>query len=503
MSTATAAASVTPASAERVLRLDTDGRWCPMAHGNRLDDSFQAVAPLRRATRVRKIVDDRLSPFATYVSPSRPAVVAFDVERESVKWMSPVKDLRGMPRRRTSGILMAKLTFADRRPTRCVFCANTAEFVAYSEDGERLWKRRTTDISRDAPLGIGMPISISFTDANELVAATTGGWIVKLDPASGIPIDAYQMNTEVAVDGRLFRGRFVTFKSPVVIGDTMYLLVEFKADRVRLLPRLFSPVHLIRIRLRQHGRPGHEHRIRPLEAPAGRLREAPDRIRLGLNRGRGSPPALLGRDGVLLFAHAQTLTSRGLRPVLTAVQDRGGALEPLWKCALDVPPADSLHSAPALHAASRTLFVTTYRRLFVFRDVDRLSGDIRSPEALGAEQLLPTVPPPSHRRVEVGSPFALTYDDARDEIVTFTNVRLLPVAGYRTYGMLSAFAVPARGQPRARPLWTQPLGLTDRGEPASGPGTFGQPALFRYRSDGGEATGVIVNTVCNGTYIIK
>ena len=515
---ATPAPAATIAGVGRVVDLETDGHWCPMAHGNRLDDSFQDIEPLRLATRVKKVVDDRLSPFAfvhlgaftgermavcTYVSPSRPAVVAFDLERDAVRWTSPMGDLRGLPRRRTAGILMAKMTLDDESRMRCVFCANTAEFVAYSEDGDQLWKRRTNEITPAAPLGIGMPISVSFTDAHELVAATTEGWIVKLDPASGAPIDAYRMDAEVVVSGRRFRGRFVTFKSPVVIGNTIYLLVEFKADRAHLLPRLFSPVHLIRVRLRQPGKRGREHRIEPLERPTGRGLEAPDRIRLGLNRGRGSPPALIGRDGVLLFAHAQTLTRGGYRPVLTAVEDRGGALTARWKCALEVPPADSLHSAPALHARSRTLFVTTYRRLFVFRDVDRLSGNVSSPEALTSEQLLPFAPPASHRRIEVGSPFALTYDEDRDAIVAYTNVRLLPVTGYRTFGVLGAFSVPARGVPRARALWTQPLGLTDDGQPATGPGTFGQPALFRYQGDHGEATGVIINTVCNGTYIIK
>jgi hypothetical protein len=241
----------------------------------------------------------------------------------------------------------------------------------------------------------------------------------------------------------------------------------------------------------------------PLEQAQGPRLEAPDRIRLGLNRGRGPPPALVGRDGVLLFAHAQTLTRGGFRPILTAVEDNGRELTARWRCALDVTPADSLHSAPALHAGSRSLFVTTYRRLFVFRDVDELSGQVRSPGALASDSFLPFAAPASHRRVEVGSPFALTYDEDDDAIVAYTNVRLLPVAGLRTYGLLSAFSVPAHGTPRSRALWSQPLGLTDSGEPASGPGTFGQPALFRYEGDRGEATGVIVNTVCNGTYVIK
>jgi hypothetical protein len=429
--------------------------------------------------------------------------VAIDVEREAVRWATRLEDLQGLPRRRTSGILMAKMTLDDRSEVRCVFCSNTAEFIAYTEGGTRLWKRPTNEITPDAPLGVGMPISISFTDSHELVAATTEGWIVKLDPATGAPIDAYRMETDVAVNHRRFHGRFVTFKSPAVIGDTMYLLVEFKARRSTPLPRLFSPVHLIRVRLRQPDKPGHEHRIRPLEQPCGRGLEAPDRIRLGINRGRGSPPALVGRDGVLLFAHAQTLTPEGFRPVLTAVEDRRGELVARWKCALDVSPADSLHSAPALHARSRTLFVTTYRRLFVFRHVDGLAGNVSSPQALASEHLLPFTPRPSHRRIEVGSPLALTYDEEGDAIVAYTNVRLLPVTGFRTYGMLSAFSVAARGTPRPKALWSQPLGLTDQGEPASGPGTFGQPALFRYQSDRGEATGVIVNTVCNGTYIIK
>jgi hypothetical protein len=106
-------------------------------------------------------------------------------------------------------------------------------------------------------------------------------------------------------------------------------------------------------------------------------------------------------------------------------------------------------------------------------------------------------------KVGVGSPFALAFDSETNDIIAYTNLRVYPVHGRRSYGFLGAFALPASGANVPSPLWSRPLGLTETGRLLPNPGTFGQPALFRYETDNGEATGLIVNTVYTGTYLFK
>src|SRR5436309_2798995 len=46
--------------------LETDGQWCPMAHGNRLVSSFQSLPPLMRVSTVKKIDDASVSDWSAY-----------------------------------------------------------------------------------------------------------------------------------------------------------------------------------------------------------------------------------------------------------------------------------------------------------------------------------------------------------------------------------------------------------------------------------------------------
>jgi hypothetical protein len=263
--------------------LEADGRWSPMAHCNRLDDSCQALPPLRDPRLVRRLEDPRISPvgfihlgsftgqrFAvcTYASPNHPALAAYDYDGSTL-WVSPLEDLPGWPRRIPSGLLIARMGHRGQVPRRYVYAANPAEFVAYAEGGARVWKRLSDEITPGAPDGVGIPISISFNDARELVAATSKGWVVKLDPVDGRPIDAYKMVTSVLVNGRVHRGTFITMKSPIVIGNVMYLLAEFKPDHLHAIAPAACPVYLVRIELTQPDVPGKEHSIRPLATPAG------------------------------------------------------------------------------------------------------------------------------------------------------------------------------------------------------------------------------------------
>ena len=501
-------------------RLELDGFGCPMAHCNRNDDSLHDLSPLRRVETAQKIVDPIVSPRAfvhlgaftgeraavcTYDSVLHPALVAYDYKTGSVLWTSPREDLPGLFQRWPSGILLARIAVDDGPLQHRVFAANPVEFVAYAGDGRRLWKRLTNEVSAAAPTGIGMPTSFSFTDSRELVCVTTRGWIVKLDPLDGRVISSYRMDATVFVDGREQRGVFVTTKSPVVIGNALYILADFKPNvSYPPLHPLFSPVHLLRIELSQPGVAGCESDIRPLARCSGPADLPPDRLCLGVYRGTGSPPALV-RAGqpTLLFAHAHTLTAAGLQPTISAVEDRQGILGVRWRSVLQVRPGDDLHAAPALHGDSGTLLVTTLQNVYVFRDVESLSGEVACPPAADPADLIPCAAAGRTSSVKVGSPFGLAFDADHNEIVAYTNFRVSVEPTFLSYGFLGAFAVPIDRRGKTRPLWEQPLGVTPDGGAIPGFGTFGQPALFRYDCAGDEATGIIVNTVATGTYIFR
>lgn len=502
------------------VRLELDGFGCAMAHCNRNDDSLQDLPPLRTLETSQKIEDPLVSPRAfvhlgaftgehaavcAYDSPSHPALVAYDYKTGSVSWTSPLEDLPGLFQRWPSGILLAKLIVDDGSPLHCVFAANPVEFVAYRGDGRRLWKRATAQVSPDAPAGIGMPTSLTFTDRGELVCVTTKGWVVKLDPLDGSVISSYRMDTSVFIDGREYRGIFVTTKSPVVVGDVLYVLADFKPNvSYPPLHPLFCPVHVVRIELSQPGVCGAEHQIKPLMQPAARGDTVPDRVQVGFYKGTGSPP-VLARPGTspLLFAHAHSLTTIGLKPAITAVEDRQGVLSARWQTSFDVPLGDDVFAAPALHADSGTLFVTTLHNIYIFRGVGSMSGQVPCPAPVEPSHLVARASEPRTTSVKAGSPFGLAFDADHDEIVAYTNFRISVEPSFLSYGFLGAFAVPVDPRAKPHPLWEGRLGVTRDGAPIPGFGTFGQPALFQYEGGDGQATGVIVNTVATGTYIFR
>jgi hypothetical protein len=491
-----------------------------MAHCNRNDDSLHDLPPLRSVETSQKIVDPVVSPRAfvhlgaftgehaavcSYDSPLHPALVSYEYKTGSVVWTSPHDDLPGLFQRWPSGILLAKVIVDGGPPEHCVFAANPVEFVAYAGDGRRLWKRATTEINEDAPTGVGMPTSLSFTNRGELVCATTNGWVIKLTPRDGRVISSYRMNTSVFVDGREHRGVFVTTKSPVVVGDSLYILADFKPYvSHHPLHSLFCPVHLVRVELSQPNVSGYECEIKPLVRPRHPTDTLPDRVRLGLYKGTGSPPALV-RPGAapLFFAHAHTLTRAGLEPTLSAIEDRDGVLSMRWQTVLHVEPGDDVYAAPALHANSGTLLLTTLRNIYLFRGVASLSGEIPAPAPINPAELVASASVPSRRSVRVGSPFGLAFDADQNEIVAYTNFRINFERSFLSYGFLGAFAVPVNPRDKVRPLWERPLGVTRDGVPIPGFGTFGQPALFRHEGADDQVTGIIVNTVATGTYIFR
>src|SRR4029079_13315143 len=96
----------------------------------------------------------------------------------------------------------------------------------------------------------------------------------------------------------------------------------------------------------------------------------------------------------LLFAHAHTLTASGLQPTISAVEDRLGVLHVRWRSVLEVQPGDDVHAAPALHADSGTLLVTTLQNVYLFRDIASVTGQMRCPPAACPDELVPCAADP-------------------------------------------------------------------------------------------------------------
>jgi len=500
-------------------RLEADGHWCPMAHSNRNVNSFQEIQPLLQVRHVQKVTDPDVSPWAAYhlgaftgetmavcvyASPTHPALVAYDYHDASVRWTSPVQDLQASARRReVAAVLLARLRGGGHDSSLYVFAANPSEFVAYSDAGRRLWKRSSREITPEAPNGIGGPISLTFDD-HALITATDAGWIVKIDPQDGRMLDAYRMDTSITVDRRLIAGTFVSLKSIALVGTTVYLAAEFNLQgRNQLLPRALTPVYVLRIDLgrRSDRRPGTW--IAPLDSLTRPGSATADRIQIGVNTVGGSPSTWRTPEGtVLIFANSQVLVGQQLKPIVMAIEDEQGTLSVRWQSILDAAPGDRIYSAPGFHEASRTLVVSTARSMYLFRGVDSLVGNIPSPASLSANELVGSIAD-QIGDAGVGSPLALAFDEDAGEIIVYTSFRLLPVWGRRSYGFLGAFSLPAdrRGVPRL--LWHFPLSLAPNGLPAPGPGTFGQPALFRVEEGTGGSTGLVVNTVRSGTYFVR
>jgi len=498
--------------------LEADGVWCPMAHCNRNDNSYQDLPPILSLGSSQKILDPTVSPGASrvlgcvsgesmavcaYDMPNYPALAAFDYQSGGVIWKSPPEDLPGTTHRVPAGLLLAKMGINGDPVRHWVFAANPAEFVAYVANGVRVWKRPTTQITTAAPNGVGMPISLSFDDAKEIVTVTNTGWIIKLNPVNGSVIDAYQMSTNVVVNGALYHGIMITNNSPAILGNVLYLVTTFQADASNPLDPKQSPVHVVRIELTQPDVPGMETKIKAIITPLSPSDPTPDRAMIGINAPAASPVAWVQPDGKpLIFTDADAFLNGKLWPAIAAVVDDHGTLSRQWRSVINFVVGDDIHAAPGFDSKSRTLLVGTTFGIYVFRDVDTLSGDVPPPLPLSNSDLIRCGMNNGAATARVGSPFAIAYDQGTNEIVAATNFQITQ-SDSQTYGYLGAFALPAKGPVIARPVWCFPLALNGTGSPAPGNGTAGQPAQFRYAAGGNEVTGLIVNTLSTGTYIIR
>jgi polyhydroxybutyrate depolymerase len=509
-----------------VTALDADGDGCPMSHCNQRVDDFQKIAPLDAPVASTKIDDPDVGSNATvllgcttgkdmavcaYNAMNAPGLVAYDLRSGEVLWTSAPDDfpmvggVGAFPGRLVLGLLIANVTDDSGAETTRVFAANPAEYVAYDSDGNRLWKRPSDTITPLAPEGIAAPIALSFSDDNELITATRGGWIVKLHPSNGETIDAYKLDTNVFVKGVRYGGTLINRNVFSIVGNVLYLSAEFRSEPSSALRIVDSPVYLVRLQLSQPGVPGAEHKIKPLAVPLRLWDPRPDRIKLGVRTGGGSPTTLVLPDGrALIVADADRWAQNALRPTITVVEDDNGVLTELWHSSLTLTEPDNISASPAVYAQSGTLIVSTLRNIYVFRNIDRLRGAVPAPAAFRKRDLITCGGAQEDQAsIRVGSPIALAFDEASNELVAYTNFKIKRTPEADTFSFLGAFTVPMQEGVPPHALWCKPLALSAAGEPAPGMGTSGQPALFEYEDAGGRRSGVIVNTFSSGTFIFR
>jgi polyhydroxybutyrate depolymerase len=509
-----------------VTALEADGDGCPMSHCNQRVDDFQRIPPLVTPVASTKIEDPDVGSNATvllgcttgtdmavcaYNALNAPGLVAYDTRSGEVLWASPPDDfpliggVGAFPGRLVLGVLIAKVSIDGGAKATRVFAANPAEYVAYDADGNRLWKRPSHTITPLAPEGIAAPIAISFSEENELIVATRGGWIVKLHPSNGETIDAYRMDTNVFLDGARFSGTLINRNAFSVVGNILYLLAEFRSEPSSDLRIVDSPVFLVRVELSQPGVPGAEHRINPFAVPLMRNDPTPDRLEIGVRTGGGSPTSVILPDGrVLIVADADRQVGSALRPTVTVVEDDHGDLTELWHSSLTLTGPDNVSASPAVHAESKTLIVSTLRNFYVFRNIDQLAGEIPAPAALTKPDLIKCGgAQEGQANIRVGSPIALAFDGPSNDLVAYTNFKIKRDPEAETFSFLGAFTVPLQESVAPRALWCRPLALSEAGEPAPGLGTSGQPALFEYEEGGEKRSGLIVNTFSSGTFIFR
>ena len=506
-----------------------DGDGCPMAHCNLLNNSFHAIPPLRSITRAHRVDSPVISPKAAvnlgaytgeklavcaYESAEHPALVAYDLQDDSVAWTSPCEDLpqafaaqsHWHMERVVSGVLMATITSPDGHTKRHVFAATPNEIVAYTFDGSPVWKRPVADVASTSGDPVGSPRDLRFTAQNEIVGATRGGWIIKLNPVSGSLLDMYRMESSVFISGRSFPGTLRNVRSSVVVENRLYLVVEFDPDPEFHLHRFLRPVYVLRIDLHAPGARGAQTSIKPIDQATRSSGVPSDRVQIGVNQSGGSPAAYVrDDDSVVIFAGSMIFDRRGRQTLITAVEDRNGVMSPCWHYILEHYLGEPLLSAPALHNESGTLIVTGRPGFYVFRNATTANPrTAEAPTFIPAAQVVADEVRSHADLVEAGAPLALTFDTERHEIVVVTNFRATPTSRTEKFGFLGAFTVPLNDTAAPAPLWCQPLAVGPDGEILPGFGTYGQPALFQYRNSGNsKETGVIVNTVQTGTFIFK
>jgi hypothetical protein len=512
------AASQRPAAAQSVNSLRIDGDWCPGSHCNNKLDDFQQALPLVQVESVQRVTDPRVSPSAgaqlgcttgetmavcAYNTSQHPALVAYDYSSGNVLWTSPLEDLPASAFGRVvTGLLQTRISLDGSPEELRVFAGNPSEIVAYDDAGVRLWKRLSTSLTPEAPDGIGTPVSIIVSSDRELIGATPEGWVVKLDPVDGSTIDAYQMTTNIFVNGELIPGKFITRNGLNLHGNVLYLLAEFVPDPPGLLALSARPVHIVRLELSQPGLPGAEREIKPLILPLAPWETTPDRLAIGFGTGGGSPPSVELADGdILIVGDADLTVGEDSLALLSAVVDDGGVLKERWRSLLGV---DQVTASPALDPVQKTLIVGTLANVFVFQHIDALSGFVQRPEPLDPAELVTCGNAGDPEALVVfGSPIGLAFDDPTASLVVYTNFRIAPESPSPITSFLGAFSLPTLGGGTFGPLWCEPLAVDVEGNPAPGLGTLGQAALFEYQIAGRTESGLIVNTFATGTFIMR
>lgn len=498
-----------------LVAIEPDGSGVPMAHANLLDNSYSTLPPL---TEMRA-VDYRPQPAVTWInfgsysgaeitvsvfdSCDEPALVAMRNADGARIWETPLDILpclRGSRLRWVSGLLLARLRFADGTAVPCIFAGNASEIVCLSQDGRLVWRNATGEA--------GAPRCIRFTADNHLVFATTPtrprdiAQVVKIDPLTGRIVDRRRLTCALEIDGRTVSGGFQVFQSIVVDGDHAFVEGMFQAEMpLPAAADALLPACLMRLRV--SGTP--DGRIAPSEAePIDPL------VRIGVvgnRRQGGSPSAIRGRDGRLVVVtngFSAPPRTRGLRPSyrISAFRDTPRAIEPLWHFEVTGHEDPSIAAAPAIDPVTETYVAATRFELYLIGAISERRGAIRPDLAVPALDLLAGRFRTEATAAEVSSPIVLCRNGDESAFYAYLGLAAWTWDVPDNYALLTALRIDVTPY-RVTPVWTASMAVDERGTPRPAPRSFAQPALFPLRGGDRPEVGIAMSTMTSGVAIYR
>ncbi|TCP25356.1 putative pyrroloquinoline-quinone binding quinoprotein [Rhodovulum adriaticum] len=497
--------------------LVTDGPGVPMAHANLLDNSYCELPPMQALTRV----DYRPAPaigwinFGSYTagdlavsvfdSRDEPALVATDPRSGETLWQTAPDVLppSGQSRLRwVSGLLMARLGFADGSQRRCIFAGNAAEIVCLDHTGRVLWRNRSGDA--------GPPRCIRFTADRCLIFATTPtdpatpGQLVKMDPVTGEIVDRLRLTAEAEVEGRRIRGGYHVYQSIIVAGDHAYVEGMFvpetpqppQADR-------FLPTTVMRFRVSGT----QDRRIERAEGDVAVAAPVLQRTigRVGTRRQGGSPSAIRDAQGhpvIVANGFADTPPGAPDEYVLQALRDTGDRLEPLWQFRIRGEEDPKITAAPAIDPLTETYVAATRTTLYLFGNITALTGNPMPDLAVPSLDLLAAPFRQEATAAEVSSPIILSRSKGERGFIAYLGLAAWAPGVAQNYSLLSALRIDVAPY-RVTPLWTASTAQSPEGIPIPTARSFAQPALFTHDTDGTPRTGVIMSNMTAGVAIMR
>ncbi|KAJ54775.1 hypothetical protein ACMU_16810 [Actibacterium mucosum KCTC 23349] len=496
--------------------IEPDGKGCPMAHSNLMDDSLCELPPLRTLSEVKHVpypsrgginfsgYTGEKYAICVYESAREPALVAFDVNTGRKIWQTK-REILDQPKDSTapgrwiSGLLLVNLVFDDGSRDRRVYAANADEMVCLDENGKTIWRRPTAEMAGEAAdTKIGGARCLRYSKDNKIVFVTHQGVLCKIDPVDGSTVDVYPIRDLLMVDGQPQMAGYKVMQSIVLVDDTLYMQGALTADHTT--EKTMDPVRLMRVQVSGNG-----------DDKSARLTEtdvtgaSSDRYQFGVvgdGRQGGSASAILREDGTPVILVNGNTPEGGF--AVTGVADKDGKLQPQWH--MDIPDRESpeMVAAPAIDPVTGLFFCASKGNMFVVRDAANRSGQIKADLTCPPITLLDPFFMKRATSAEISSPITLARDPETQGLVAYISMSLQIAGSTEPHAVLTALHVDlTETKLSVTPLWTGPLALDSNGDFAPATRSFAQPALFQYMAGKEPRTGIVMGTYQSGVTFFR